>query len=75
MAKDAEIKNLNESKDSLDKEIGKLKEKVKVIEDAGKSSGKSDKEKDKIIAVSLICIWCTYNEILENVVFSVVSPV
>ncbi len=39
------------SKDSTDKELAKLKEKLSLVEKAGKD-GKSSKDKDKIIAVS-----------------------
>ncbi len=52
LAKDEEIKKLKTSKESVDKELAKLKEKYDIIDKAGKGSGKSDKEKDKIIAVS-----------------------
>lgn len=51
-AKDKEIETLTDSKEEIAKENAKLKEKLKVVEDAGSSSGKSDKEKDAIIAVS-----------------------
>lgn len=51
-AKDKEIETLKHSNEEVVKENAKLKEKVKVIEDAAGTTGKSDKEKDAIIAVS-----------------------
>ena len=51
-AKDKEIEALKSSKEDVVKENAKLKEKVKVIEDAANSTGGNDKQKDALIAVS-----------------------
>ena len=53
-SKDKEIEALKSSKEEVVKENVKLKEKVKVIEDAASSAGGSDKQKDALIAVSCV---------------------
>ncbi|XP_065059118.1 ribosome-binding protein 1-like isoform X1 [Rhopilema esculentum] len=49
-SKEEEITKLNEGKQAIDKEMKKLQEKLNAVKDAENVSGKSDKEKDKIIA-------------------------
>ena len=52
--KDDELSKLKASSADTAKEMKKIQEKLKAVESAGKLAGKSNKDKDKIIAVSYL---------------------
>ena len=58
VAKDKEMQKIKADKESLEKQLAKMQEKIKIVEGAGKDSGKSGKDKDKLIAVSIRPKYC-----------------